>query len=167
MVDRLSPSQLSDLLAMGDHSLWNQNDGAAALRHQLASPLLPDVDISDCANVGRTAALTNLTFEEHLLASNPSVDALKGIKQFARLVRDDLTNPLHGAPATVLYYAAIAAALIQGAERITTLANQDLHNGFRWAIDQPGAESLFDLFQRALRLLSGRSRCSRPDPRFN
>ena len=59
---------------------------------------------------------------EVLTASLAEVELLKAVKMWARQVRGEGANPLGGGGATVIYYAAIAAARVGGKESMTGLS---------------------------------------------
>ena len=154
LLESLSTVQLARLLdldAQGPTPWWSAADGTAALEHQLSSLLLPDVGDVPGAERGRLGALsTGRTMLQALTDGAATVELLEAIKQFARHVRDQPASPLRGAPATVIYYAAIAAGLTRGA-RITKLSDAALREGFHWAMEQAGTDELFAIFAQALR----------------
>jgi hypothetical protein len=166
-MDSLNTAQLSQLLKLDDFRHWDQQDGTAALRHQLAAPLLLDLLSHGVveSRVQELAALmarqhqpSSQSLLDHLTSATPVFDVLDEIKGMARQVRDEPESPLHGGPATVLYFAAVAAALVGGAMRLSRLSDSELVSGFRWGERQPGAEALAGLFRRALLLLETPSR---------
>jgi len=130
---------------------WNAADAAEALRHQLSAPLLPDIAEIPSAEVKRLQALAGgLTFLQALTASDQDPALLAAIKEFGRHWRSHPSSPLAGGPATVLYFAAIAAAQVHGHGRITTLSDDQILAGFLWAKVQPGGETVQELFESAL-----------------
>ena len=154
-VDLINAAQLSRLLDVNPATSWSEADAAAALRHQLAVPLLPELAVVpgiDGAFIGRLLgrSAAPATFLGQLTAKPPVPEVLESIKLFARHVRGLEASPLSGRPATVLYYGAIAAALAHGGRRITSLSDAELRNGFCWARDQSGGEALKMLFFDAL-----------------
>ncbi len=173
-IGQLAPERLARLLDVGAGSAWSAIDAAQALRHQLAAPLLPDLAAAPGAQTERLENLLALapgidTFVE-LFTGGQDVDSspagaargeacgelLEAAKRWARHIRGDSTTPLFEAPATVLYYAAIAAARVHHSRGITSLSSAQCCEGFIWAAGQPGAEQLAALFEEALhRLASG------------
>lgn len=158
-VQNLEPSKLARMLAADDLADWTGDDTAAILRHQLAAPLLPDLLLVPGAEEPRLRALLQnrpgaASFLDQLTALHPSLELLHAIKAFARHVHDDRANPLHGPPSDILYYAAIAAALLRGNERITSLSNADLRTGLNWTLAQHGAEPLAHILRGALARLT-------------
>lgn len=154
-LDELPPNELAKMLLPDQLADWPESDGAAVLRHQLAAPLLPDLAIVPGAQLSRLEALMHHrpgteSFARQLAFITPSLELLDAIKQFAHHFRDDQASPLHGGPATVLYYAAIAAAVIRCNGTVTQLTNAQLGEGFAWAQEQPGAEELRHIFIAAI-----------------
>lgn len=153
-MDSLPPERLSWLLDAPAHK-WSARDGAAALRHQLAAPLLPDLTAALGAAIERVERLAAepgapRSFAELFTCPSPARELLEAAKAWAREVRNDAASPLCGAPATVLYYAAIAAVLVHCGEKITRLSVAELQEGFAWSGRQSGAEGLRELFNSAL-----------------
>ena len=158
-VAELAPAQLVRLLDL-DHDIeWSEEDPAAILRQQLAASLLPDLLVVPGAD---SAGLDGLvrdrppgeTFLQHLTSPQPSLELLTAIKSFAHYIRNSPSNPLHGDAATILYFAAIASAMVHCRTRVTSLINRQLREGFQWALDQPGARELQSLLSTALRIVS-------------
>jgi len=137
---------------------WTPDDQKAALIHQLKAPLSPDLTSSSEPGAielnqyleGRQGPKT---FESQLLAMEPSLKVLQAIKVFAKRIQTDGQNPLAGDPASVLYFGAIAAALLQCGVRITNSSNTQLRQGFQWAYHYPGAETLKSLFASVIDLV--------------
>ena len=152
-MDALSPERLSRLLDTPAHA-WSADDRAAALRHQLAAPLLPDLIAAPGAprRIETLATRPNAphNFAELFTSPSPAPELLAAAKQWARHVRSDPASPLCEGPATVLYFAAIAAALVHHREKITSLSVAELRDGFAWSQDQPGADKLSALLHAAL-----------------
>ncbi|MGN6366954.1 MAG: hypothetical protein ACTHN5_01705 [Phycisphaerae bacterium] len=151
----LPPEKLAALLTPAPAAAWPSapEDLAAILRHQLAAPLLPDLVTPPGAEPARLAALLQHrpaeTFAAHLAADAPALELLDAIKQFARHANAAPDHPLRGDPATLLYYAAIAAALLRCNARISQLPDPALRDAFTWALQQPAAQPLHPLFRAA------------------
>ena len=107
--EMLPPESLARLLDLQSPSTWSTADGAAALSHQLAAPLLPDVAQAPGAESDRITACVApfSSLEQALLASAAPLELLQAIKHWARHLRDAPESPLAGGPATVLYFTAI------------------------------------------------------------
>jgi hypothetical protein len=151
-VDLLTPTQLSRLLDIDARVSWGEDDAAAALRHQLAAPLLPDL----AGLCGATVVLEpssetgNQTFLDQLTSVRPDIDLLWGLKRFARQMRDEEASPLKGAPATVLYYSAIARSRACTGARIAQLTDGQIREGCQWALAQEGTEALAAMLRDAV-----------------
>ncbi len=154
--DALTPARLAQLLDLDAPASWSQADALAALRHQLAAPLLPDLALAPGAELDRLCprAFAHPTFLDALTAPAPNLELLHAIKHWARHLRTDPASPLAGTPATVLYYAAIAAARLRLGQSITTLSDAQLRAGLLWAAAIPGTQPLAELFAAALRVLA-------------
>jgi hypothetical protein len=151
-LDLLTPARLAGLLDVDPPEGWSLQDAATALRHQLAAMLLPDLAVVPGIEIDRLRriAAPNTTFLELLVSRTPEIELLKALKIWARHVRDDSENPLAGAPATVLYYAAVAAARVRLDQRITSLMDAKLRAGCTWALAAAGDSALTSLFEAAL-----------------
>lgn len=133
-----------------------QQDKSDALYDLLETPLsmddvlaqmLPDVLARVCTTL---EPLAHATLGQ--LLQNPQIDlvTVEQIKQYAkRLTRSNPSGPIHAA-ATVVYYAAIANALVHHDKRITTRAPERLAQALQQIEQLPWLESdLVGLFQRA------------------
>lgn len=153
-----APETLARLLQAEDAPAWSAQNAAAVIAHQLAAPLLPDLLDFPGAEPKRTEALVRITpglFSfAHLLAHpHPPLELLNALRLFARHHRDNTSSPIHGDPATVLYFAAIAAALATSGKRISQLDDEALRQAFRWCRDYPAAPALQPLFTAAKALV--------------
>ena len=153
------PAKLAQLLDIEGDIEWSEQNPSEILQHQLAAPLLPDLLVVPGADVASLQSLIRErppgeTFLQHLTSEHPNLELLTGIKAFAHHIKNSLSNPLHGDPATVLYFATIAAALMHCQARISSLAQPQLREGFQWTFDQPGAHALRSLLLQALRAVS-------------
>ncbi len=171
-ISRLPAARLARLLDPALPSPWTAKDAAAALKHQLAAPLLPDLLAAPTADPAHLKPLLQgprapKTFRQLLSAKNPHPDLLLALKSFATHARADADSPLEGPPATLLYYAAIAAALLHLRQRITTLPDPDLRQGLLWALDQQPPAPLPALFRTALAALSASPTPTTRKPRRN
>jgi hypothetical protein len=92
------------------------------------------------------------SLRELLESSNPQIKLLCDLKDLAKC------RPKHLFPpemALLLYYGSIAAAMVRCRQRISKLHDDDLKNGFTWAIKQPWVpENVCDLFRQASSKLS-------------
>jgi hypothetical protein len=158
-LDSVSPARLARMLEI-EHipgtSAWSAEDAAAALRHQLNAPLLPDITSVPGAEPERLEALVRQpggaaagSLLEALLSPETPIELLEAIKAFARHVQKEETTPLHGVSGTIIYYAAIAAALLRGT-KLSKLNQPQLRDGMTWAMEQQAAAPLHRLFQKAV-----------------
>ena len=77
-----------------------------------------------------------LTFAGLLFDQDPNVILLVHVKEFAKTQRVSPHAYLPQKLATLLYLLSIAAALVQCAERITSLEDEHLINAFQWGLKQ-------------------------------
>lgn len=125
---------------------WRSSELAAILRHQLAAPLSPDLE-----HVVPSGPAGPATFFELFSIRNPPVELLSRAKEFAKSRRNAPELGLPAEVATALYFAAIAAALVHLATRISELSDSQLTDGFDWCHKQAWMdESLRALFESAV-----------------
>jgi hypothetical protein len=153
----VSPDQLARMLDVSGVRGWSDSDAAVILRHQLDAPLLPELAQLPGVEMGRlSAALPSDQSVPSLLGTltcdSPPTEILEAIKSFARHLEKNPDSPLQGGPAAVIYYAALAAAALQR-KQITQLSRAEMEHGFGWAMDQPGADGLRQLFEAATNIL--------------
>lgn len=159
-LDDASRDVLSRLLACdsGTASSWDDADLHAMLCHQLNADV--EFDLTHFGGVARETLASSIaagreqglgTFGDLLMAPNPSLESLEMIRRFAKRFR---TGPSGGLPeeiATVLYYAAIAAARARLGVSISKLTDAAMEDGLRWGCQLPWlTESLKQLFLEAL-----------------
>jgi len=154
-VDILKPIQLAELLDPGTFAVWNGEDAAMMLRHQLEVPLIPDIYSAPGVehSFGTTLDLGHWgrqTFAAVLTCQDSPRELLQAIKEFAQHSQNLPESPLRGAAATILYYAAIAACVVHHKIKISGLNPEQLRQGYRWALSQPGIEPLRQIFETAL-----------------
>ena len=156
----LNDRLVSRLLDVERIHAWDHADAVAALRHQLAAKLLPDLALSQkaamasarpCQPPDAHSPWESGTFGEQLLSPTPALEVLSAIKEYGRTLSQDQNSPLAGMPATILYYAAIAAAKLRFHLKITRLTERELVEGYAWAMAQDGAETLVQLFHDAIK----------------
>jgi len=124
-------------------ALWDSDDLEGMWEHQLAASL--EADLGDL-RPGLRARLEELvapggpplaTFRDLLEHPDPPLELLELTKQFAKRCRSNPEGPLPDDIATVLYLAAIAAAMTRCGSRITKLSDEGMGHGLRWALRQP------------------------------
>ncbi len=126
---------------------WSAAELGAILRHQLAAPL--EYDLRTIAPGGgqtisdMTAAITigprPNSFGDLIRHPAPPLDLLRLMKDFSKAGRDSGSLPPE--VSTVLYYAAIAVALLRQGNRITELDDRSLRKGIEWCLVQPWMDS--------------------------
>jgi len=85
---------------------------------------------------------------ELLESLNPSIDVLVELKNVAKRRPRNLIPP---EMALLLYYGSIAAALVRCGRRITKLRDEELRDGFTWAIKQPWVpERIVEVFRQGM-----------------
>jgi hypothetical protein len=159
-----SAQQLSALMGSGDERgpLWRPEELASMFRHQMSAPVLMDLGSFDPRTANQLKALTAAqglllsSFADLFNHSNPPVQLLQLVKDFAKT---NLDHPESGLPreiATALYYASIAAALVRLDKRISKLSDTDLQRGLRLTRDQTWLdERTRSLLAEALKKISG------------
>lgn len=115
-------------------------DLGEVLRGQLAARIVFDPSrLATAANRdGAADAAGSLRSLGDLLADpNPPLELLELTKEFAKASDGRSDAPLPPPVATVLYYAAILAALLRHGRRITRLPDRALRDGVAWALRRP------------------------------
>jgi hypothetical protein len=135
----LSPMMDLDL---GEAGAWRAEELGAVFAHQLSAPLTDDLKAlgADAARRLAEAAPAGgppiLTFGDLLHHPRPPVELLDATKRFAKVCRSHPDGPLPDEVATVLYLAAIAAAMLRCGRRISRMDNAALDYSFGWALRQ-------------------------------
>jgi hypothetical protein len=144
----------------GRASLWAPDELGAILQHQLAAPLEPDLSVVDPSFAERWPALSTVadqriqTFRDLFQHACPPVELLELAKRFAKHCRTQTEPVLPEEIATVLYFAAIATALVRTGHRISGLNDQALWSGLNWALQQPWLDAtLREILNVALRFV--------------
>jgi hypothetical protein len=124
------------------------------LLHQLSAPLLFDLSSVDASetvlSVTKDKSDQPASFEELFRHPHPPRELLLLVKEFAKTSDQCENSPLPPEIATVLYYAAILSARLRLGERISTLSDESLANGLRWALAQDWLGPIRDLFAEGL-----------------
>jgi hypothetical protein len=142
------PSRLAALLGRaGEGPEWGSDDLASILAHQLRAPLLFDLHRLASARGGGAAgtppdpwadaaARQIHSFGDLLDHPTPPRELLLMTKAFAKPADEGGAPALPPEVASVLYFAAIAAALLRLGERITTLDDRAIANGLAWTLSR-------------------------------
>lgn len=152
----VAPRVLATLMTtasdVGSRGRWRPDELGQILRHQLEAPLLFDLGTSDsqftdeqeapgaAAAAGAAAAESDASrvssFGELFLHSRPPLQLLRLTKRFAKTSDRRAANPLPEEVATVLYYAAIVAALLRHGEHISRVSDETLREGTDWVLQR-------------------------------
>lgn len=132
--------KLSELMNSPEAQLWQPEELAAVFRHQLSAPVQFDLAGLD-PRLGEEVRLLAVSqglllksFGDLFRHSNPPVKLLVMVKDFAKRTAISPNGPLPREIAKVLYYSAIAAAILRCSRRITKLNDASLRRGLEWAI---------------------------------
>jgi hypothetical protein len=138
---KFSRATMSDLFHLDkDHTnLWQEDELSSILRHQLASPLQPDLASFDAQAAERcferTPVWRTRSFGELLQQHATDLDLLKLAKEFAKACAANRVLP--ASIAALLYLLSICAAFVRCDNRITELCDEELLDKIEWAIAQP------------------------------
>jgi hypothetical protein len=166
-----SRDALSQLLACDKQSgaTWNGSDLHSILRHQLDTDV--EFDLTHFGGVAKETLASQLTgrgqaeygtFGQLLTAPDSPLEMLDLIRRFAKRSRTQTPGELPEEVATVLYYAAIAAARLRHGASLSKLDDEALQAGLEWGLKQTWlTEPLQDLFNDALEMI--RSQISESD----
>ena len=138
--------------------VWQAHELSAILSHQLAVPLVVELGHQSLDAIGQVAGRQGaepqqMTLGQLLLQThpNPETDLLRLVKDFARNHLSDPLSPLPAEVASVVYFAAIAAAIVHCRQQITSLDEKAMRDGFQWALSQQWLDApLRELFQAAI-----------------
>mgnify|MGYP005834860563 FL=1 len=143
---------------------WQPEELGEILAHQLRArlktdlPNLPELSprpIEDSEAEAAGGAALPRTFGELLAHPRPPVEWLEAVKQFAKTLRAGGGAVLPEEIATVIYFAAIAAALARLGRRITSMDDASLRYSLDWALGQPWLDpATRALLEEGRRLLS-------------
>ncbi len=153
------PHRLEPLLALDGRTVpWTPGELPDLLRHQLSAPLAGDLPVAAPRGVGAASGGTGRdevtsggtvagfaarlgradpSFADLLTAPAPPLGLLRLVKEFGKRCDADPDRPLPPEVASVLYFAAIAAAYVRHGARITALGDDALRAGVDWALAQP------------------------------
>lgn len=114
--------------------------------------------IRKCESLGATLShiptlvdvMSDETIKELLLNSKTELSMIKKIKVFAKQLSNSSGDKAEHDAANVIYYAAIAHALVYHKETITSFSDQELQKAFlKLSREQWVIKSLVELFQKA------------------
>jgi hypothetical protein len=127
---------------VGSRGRWRPDELGEILRHQLEAPLLFDLGTSEsrfrdereAAAPSEPDASPVSSFGELFVHPRPPLRLLRLTKRFAKTSDRRDVNPLPEEVTTVLYYAAIVAALLRHGERISRVSDDTLREGIDWVL---------------------------------
>ena len=97
------------------------------------------------------------TLQELFRGPDSSLELLRQVKDFAKAHLEHPGSAWPSEVARMVYYTAIAAALVRHHARITRMAPEEIQRALQWGLAQPWATpSLRDLFQEAIHFLAAR-----------
>mgnify|MGYP000157574450 CR=1 FL=1 len=148
---KLDRMALDDPAVGSADRLFDEAALAACLQRQLDRPLMEDLGAGAFAS-GLTP-WRGATFANLLHHPEPPLPLLELTRQFAKTCRpphSQVPIPV----GMVLYFAAIATALLRCGRRITRLDDQGIRRGLKWALAQRWLDpALRDRFEQAMRLV--------------
>ncbi len=137
-------TELADFLRHA-HSpgVWSKSDFAALWAHQLSTPLWSELasQKSSPQSALGDASEEQLTFGTALLVAKVPLPLLLSVKQYAQSHREAETSVLPAEIALMLYYLSLATAWALHRERITSMNDESLREGWRWATRQEWIDS--------------------------
>ena len=158
--ENLVSSRLADMMALdAADPVWRPDELGAILAHQLSLDLAFDL-----SSLGPTAIVQlqplppgpRPRLKEVLADPHPPLELLIRLKQFAKACRGHPRAALPPEVATVLYFAALAAATLRCHQSITQIGDAGLQHGAQWALAQPWLDAVTrSLFQEVLAIKAG------------
>lgn len=133
--------RLADLIGLDETADWQQDDLAGLLRHQLQATIAGELADSDRAVTRRLGELTAAgtkgldTLDQILQHPQPPLEYLQCIRRFGKQ-RGSGSPPLPREISAVIYLAAICAARLRLAERISEMDDATMKKRLDWAIAQ-------------------------------
>ncbi len=141
--ERLYDSTAQQLLALMRQGAsrtptWSDAELSAVLRYQLAHPLSKAlIPAGEAGSVLASPAAVGRTVQQLLTSLTPDLELLRAVRRSAKASRRREGGALPGVVATVLYYTAIAAALVRCDAKITSLSDRKMHEGLKWSASRP------------------------------
>jgi len=123
-----------------EERLWSDEDLRDVLAHQWSAPLgidlagLDEGTAGDVALAAMSGGQTLRSFEDLLEHPDPPLELLELAKEFAKRCLGSPHSAIPQDVARVMYFAGIAAALGHCGRRITSLSDESIANGIRWAL---------------------------------
>jgi hypothetical protein len=144
------PKLLASLIADDDdigQRIWQADELAAILRHQMTTPLQVDLaGLNGAAGRLRDEAaaggLLLKSFGDLLQHPHPPLKLLEMMKDFAKASRISPVGVMPREISSVIYFASILVAMTKRSRRITTLGDKALRDAIRWALAQPWLDEI-------------------------
>lgn len=147
--------------------LWQPEELAAMLAHQLAAPVREDLEKLSDDLAGRYnqfvaqqagGSEVPLTFGQLFSSSHPPIAVLRAVKDYAKQAISNQDGAIPEELGAVLYYASISCAFLRCGQAISALDRAALSSGLNWALGQLWLEaSLQALFREHLEMISVRA----------
>ena len=139
-IERGEPSRLSRLFVTAQQPSWGAGELADILRHQLGVALIAELEGYQAQH--SIAELSNSnegklrTYGDLFVHPNPPLELLRLTKEFVKNSDKQTAGGIPPEVATVLYYGAIAIALLRHGQRITELTSDAIRKGIEWVLRQ-------------------------------
>lgn len=164
-IRKTDPKRLVQIIKLREQSdrLWNPDELSDILKHQLSAPV--DVNLSRLGRGVARRAMTACAAEGLLLKSfrdlffhpHPPIEMLIVTKEFAKASSHHPDSPIPHEISTVLYLAAIVAALLRCGKYITDLDEAALTESLQWVLSQTWLDSdMRQLFQEGTQAIEKR-----------
>lgn len=148
---------LAGLFESEPRTIWRDEDLAAVFRHQMSAAVTVEIAGVEPAGAAKFAMLCASrelllkSFSDLLTHPNPPLELLQMTKRFAKAMCNHPDAPLPAPVAYVLYYAAIAAAMVRCGQKISVLNDADVIGGLQWSMSRPWIDDpTRELFKAAL-----------------
>ena len=142
-IENTDPKLLGKIMSAPEEcDVWAAQDLAAMVRHQLAAPLLVDLEAAFPGEGQRVAALAGtvqppvVSFGDLLVHASPPVELLRMVKEMAKRAEGSHEHPLPMEVASYFYFASIAAAQRRTGQRISSLSDDRVREGLAWLLGQ-------------------------------
>jgi hypothetical protein len=144
-------------LASANPGLWRREELHAILSSQFADSFPNALSLDDYASSLRGTFLRLAEFAgiENFAAlfhhPQPPAELLRLAKEYGKYNRQNPRSELPPEVSTLLYFIWIALGLVRRGQRISTLDNAALRQGFSWALAQPWLDEPYkEVFRQAL-----------------
>ena len=133
--------RLAALMTSGPDNapLWEPADIAAIFDHQLTTPLRVELATLDettrarLRQVCERGGLLLRSIGDLLHHANPPAELLRIIKDFAKTSLEHPDSALPKDVSAALYWLCLASGLVHGHQRLSSLEDPQLRDGFEWA----------------------------------